>query len=268
MNKNWFFLLAVTLIFASCSGEEKSDKKKDGQKEGENNEEQVDGQEAGPLRQRIDDYVFAQDTSMESYSNKSSLPFLNNKEQVEFQSFFHYDSEGVLKIVEEYRNTAQGQDIRRWYYQNDQVVNLSDIHVDYQNEDNWRQKKYYFENGELKELIEFKELDGPGAALELAGNVPTTDNAVSMLELTGEFELTFSGFIEQPAGAFIVVKAQKEGYTSALVVDQAGADKFVEDLYDNQKKYMGKKIKLAWESVVDPGNGLKQNAYRGGSFVE
>ncbi len=267
MKKNWFFLLAVTLIFAACSGEEKSDKKKEGQKE-ENKEEVADSQETGPLKQRIDDYVFSQDTSFESYTNKSSLPFLNNKDQIELQSFFHYNADGVLKVVEEYQNTAQGQDIRRWYYKDDQVVCLSDIHVDYQNEENWRQKKFYFENGELQMVDEFKELDGEGTTIEFSGDVPTTDNAVNMLELNGDFALTFSGFIEQPAGAFIVVKAQRDGFTSALVVDQGGADDFVKDLYDNQKNYLGKKIKVQWESVVDPSNGLKQNAYRGGAFVE
>ena len=190
MKKNWFSLLILVLVFASCSGEEKSDEKKENNKD--ENKEIAENQEAGPLKQRIDDYVFSQDTSFESYSNKSSLPFLNNADQIELQSFFHYDANGVLKVVEEYQNTSKGQDIKRWYYKDDQVVCLTDIHVDYENEENWKQKKFYFENGSLNSVDEFTELDGPGSTVDFSSISSlmfhqNTSHGKNIVDLMGAF---------------------------------------------------------------------------------
>lgn len=268
MKKNWLFTVLVGLVFVACSGEEKSADEKDKKENEEQQEEVVDASKDGPLIERIDEYVFAQDTSFESFNTMSTLPFLNMEKQIENQAFFHYDAEGVLKVVEEYNNTGDYQDIKRWYYKDDQVVCMTDIHVDYQDEAKWRQKKYYYENGELKSVYQFKDLDGEGSPIAMEEKVATTENAVNMMEFKGDYELSFSGFIEQPAGAFLVVKAKKSGFNSALIVDQGGADDFVKDLYDNQKKYIGKQLTVKWEAVQDPSNGLKQNAYRGGSFID
>lgn len=260
------FIIGFAFSIFACGGENKSDSKEEKKSDNKQEEAVVDEDEAA-YKLRMDDYAYSIDTSFENYTSKSSLPFFNNDVKVEFQSFFHYDSDGALKVVEEYNNDENGQDILRWYYKDDQIVYLTSVHVDYKDDANWRQKTYYIENNEVKFCDEFKDMEGEGTPIDTK-EFPNTETAVNMMELQGEYGITFSGFIEQQEGVFLVVSALKDGYTSALVVDQAGADDFIKDLYDNKKDHMEKRIIVNWEPVVDPSNGMKQNAYRGGSFVK
>lgn len=270
MKKNWFFILVVAVLAVSCGGEEKKEENKEKESQEEVSED-VPVESTGPLKERIDEYVFAQDTSMESYTKANSLPFAKvNKDVVEqeYQSFFLYDSDGVLRVIEEYNNTKENQQIKRFYFDQDQIVFASHIFIDYEDEKNYVEKKYYLENGEVKFFDQVNGFNNDAKAMPLEEVDISSQNAVDMMELKGDFAVTFGGFIQQPAATFLLVNANKKGFNSALIIDEKGADKFVEDLFDNQKKYMGKKIKVKWEPVVDPQSGLRQNVYRGGEWID
>jgi hypothetical protein len=265
MKKLIAIVFILGLIFTSCSEEKKKEEKKSDNVE---NADEENLAENTPLKTQIDDFVWAQDTSLEHYSKVNSLPFLNSKEEIEFQSYFYYDNEGNLKIIEEYKNTRKNQSIKRFYYDGKEMKYVSSIYIDYENDKNYLEKKYYFDKEQLVFVDQVKGFESPATSVSVEGEGISNETALQMLNFEGEYEITFNGFIEQPAGVFLVVNASKPGYNSALIVDQAGADKFIEDLYDNQKSYLGKQLKLKWEAVVDPANGLRQNAYRGGEWAQ
>ncbi|MEZ4937457.1 MAG: hypothetical protein R2799_07670 [Crocinitomicaceae bacterium] len=269
MQKNWYFIIILSLFLGACS--DNGAKEKDGEasiKEDSNTDGQTDQVESNSLKQNIDDYVWAQDTSMESYSRINSLPFADLNANEEYQSFFLYDNNGVLKVIEEYHNLYKNQEIKRYYFNNDEMVYASHIFVDYEDEKKYFENKYYLNGGKVVFYDRVDGFDNPAKEMPLDNIEVSSESAIDMMELKGEFEVSFNGFIQQPAATFLIVNAAKKGFNTALIVDEKGADTFVKDLYDNQKKYKGKKLKLKYEAVVDPQSGLRQNAYRGGEWVE
>ncbi|MCB0477552.1 MAG: hypothetical protein KDC84_05285 [Crocinitomicaceae bacterium] len=267
MKKHLLSLIALSIFFLSCS--ENKEEKNEKSDNSDTQEVANDTQEAGDIIEKIDAYVTSEDSKLETYGQMNSLPFANLADKLEFQSFFLYDEAGKLKAIEYYSNTDKSQDVSRFYYDNDALVYASEAHSDYDNDENFIEKKYYFNEGNVIKVVETKGFsDVKVAELPLDGQNISNQTALDLMEFKGDFEISFAGFIEQPGGVFLIVNAKKPGFNSALVVDEKGADEFMKDLYDNQKKYMGKKMIVKWEAVVNPSNGMRQNAYRGGEWVE
>lgn len=261
-------LLSTLIAFAliSCSETKKEDSKKE--ETPEVKDEKIEISEEGlNTKAAIDEYVFAQDTSFEFFSKRYTLPYADTKAEIEYQSVFYYETESdELKVIEENKSAKKFKDIARFYYKGDELQYVSKIHIDYEDDTKYTEKKYYYIGGELKFMDIVRQFDTPAEPASIEGESTDNSYAIDMFEQKGDFALSFAGFIEQPVGVFMVMNCALKGYNTVVRIDESGADTFIEELYNNQKENLGKPMIVKFEPVVDASNGLRQNVYRGAAW--
>lgn len=189
-----------------------------------------------------------------------------------YQAIGYTDSKGVLLKVVEYFNDGNGKDsgTRTFYLNNGKPFCTLEQASAMQGNSFFNRISYYNSSGEVSMTKERRgsyeeevtQMNYKPAALTKV----SMDRAMRALSQKGEFATTFQGFVFQEAITYLVVGENKpDGYTSAIKCDFR--DNLINTLAANEKKYIGKPLKVNFQEYVDQ-DGLKTQLYLGGQFAE
>lgn len=258
-------LSALILALFSCNSESKQDKPEPAAEKQAiaslKNEKEMDQRAAD-----IDTLLSREGTAV------STLDYGKPDKGESYQAQAYTDAKGILVKVVEYFNDGNGKDSgMRTFYLNDgkPFCTLEEASA-MQGNSFFNRISYYTPAGEVSMTKERRgsyeeevaQMNYRPAALSKL----SMDRAMRALNQQGEFATTFQGFVFQDAITYLVVGENKpDGYTSAIKCDFR--DNLINTLSANEKKYIGKPLKVNFQEYIDQ-DGLKTQLYLGGSFAE
>ncbi len=254
------FIFLSLLFLAACSGEEaKTDKtavdkklENEGSLEAEiqaiDNEIQTSGQQATSMR----------------YTQENGAYIVVNA---------HLNEAGkIIKIEENYSDgDGANSGVNSFYLKDEKIFATREYYSDMSaNPASFVDRLSYYDNKQkvaktLEKRVEFEEqLDGTEyKSVALKGM--SMDRAKNVLDQKGEFETSFQGFVKVQALNYIIIGSENsESWVSSIRVDYE--DEFIKTLLSNPKKYLNKKVFVAFENVTDP-TGFQYQTYLSGKFV-
>ena len=256
--KSLFFL--STLIFLSACGGENSDGN------GDNSQNQNGTYKSLDSEADLDEYMVLTDQVADSTFIPSLRYSKENGQYIEVQTAVDKNNQ-ISRLLEQY-SEGEGQEFgtKLFYYQNGvkkASVKRFERHTA-QNINFVEQVSYYDNDGKVtrsKERIASFESDLSQFDFKEIQPINHDDGrAMRVLEQKGEFTTTFQGFVDAGPQTYLIVGENKEdGFTSALALP--AIDPSLQELRDNSKKMIGKKVFVKFAKRLDPSMGYEFQEY-------
>ncbi|MCE3295375.1 MAG: hypothetical protein K0R65_1089 [Crocinitomicaceae bacterium] len=255
------FIFLSLLFLAACSGEEaKTDDKTTGKKLA--NEGSLESE-----MKAIDSEIQSsgqQATSMRYTKENGAFIVVNA----------HLNEAGkIIKIEEDYSDGDGANSGRNSFYLKDEKVFAS---REYYSDMSAHpasfvdRLSYYDKNQKVvktqEKRVEFEEELDRVEYQDVALKGITMDRAKKVLDQSGEFETFFQGFVNVQALNYIIIGSKNsESWVSSVRVDYE--DSFIKTLLSDPKKYLNRKVFVAFENITDPTN-FQYQSYLSGKFVD
>jgi hypothetical protein len=243
----FLFTILATMFISSCQGDQQDENFSE---EIQQDEEHFEGQNELVERMRATD----EDTSL---SIANTLIYTHTNGSTEEASAFLDKKENILKVIEYFKNTINGNyGSRTFYFDKGKLYSTIETYLDnaINNGSFIERHSFYDKSGKVifskQRMAEF-EIDLEREQFKMIDPIACSfDDVKMLLEQKGPYETTFQGFASNGEMDFLIVGENKaEAFTSSLAVQHYQGD--INKLLQNEKAYVGKPLDVSFERMID-----------------
>jgi len=197
-----------------------------------------------------------------------SLQFSNEQEEV--QAILYYVGETPSRLDEKFSDyVTKTYGKRSYYLMNEQLVVSKEVKEELLPDSTYQMRETitFYENGMAKKsqtkVAPYEEELIYSDYTEIPVTAHPFKNTLDVLNREGDYETYFLDLVETSTSTFILLSnRQSPKKTTALMLEYR--DSFANELLQNKKKYIGKKVEVEFE--IASNQGMTYQAYRGGKF--